>query len=132
MREELGGMRKEVEGEKQDLLASLAELTRYLGGEIQMFLVLLSIHPPDLCLLLTCPSRRMVDSLSCLEAEEGELEVARRSGEEREREVVVVRQQLELELARLGDCHREIEGYSGQLEEALRWAHHNIQSGYRL
>jgi len=103
LREELGGMRKEVEGEKQDMLASLAELTR-----------------------------RMVDSLSCLEAEEGELEVARRSGEEREREVVAVRQQLELELARLGDCHREIEGYSGQLEEALRWARHNIQSGYRL
>ena len=38
LREELGGMRKEVEGEKQDMLASLAELTRYLGCEIQMFL----------------------------------------------------------------------------------------------
>ena len=70
-----------------------------------------------------------MDSLSCLEAEEGELEVARRSGEEREREVVAVRQELEVEVARLGDCHREIESYRGQLEEALRWAHHIHRQG---
>ena len=46
LREELGGMRKEVEGEKQDLLASLAELTRYLGVKSELFLYFCRTYYP--------------------------------------------------------------------------------------
>ena len=92
LRAELSGMRSHVEGEKQDLLVNLAELTR-----------------------------RMVESLSCLEVGEGEEEEARqRRSLEKEREVEAVRQQLDTELARVGDCHREIDTYRSQLEDALR------------
>ena len=90
LRTELSGMRTHVEGEKQDLLVNLAELTR-----------------------------RMVESLSCLEVGEGE-EEARERSLEKEREVEAVRQQLDTELARVADCHREIDNYRSQLEEALR------------
>ena len=91
LRSELSGMRSHVEGEKQDLLVNLAELTR-----------------------------RMVESLSCLEVGEGEEEEARQRSLEKEREVEAVRQQLDTELARVGDCHREIDTYRSQLEDALR------------
>ena len=91
LRTELSGMRSHVEGEKQDLLLNLAELTR-----------------------------RMVESLSCLEVGEGEEEEARERSLEKEREVEAVRQQLDTELARVSDCHREIDTYRSQLEDALR------------
>lgn len=92
LREELQGMKSKVDTDRQDVLGLLAEMTKRMMDGLQE-LETLSILPTD-------------------------LQREKTLRKESETELEEVKNRLETEVNKLDDCHREIDIYRYQLEEA--------------